>query len=71
MTKSHFWPDRHIVITMLNFKVVARANLWVYDAENLCVTFFNQFASIFHLRGGEIKKNWPTFRLPIFPTSRG
>ena len=45
-TKSHFWPDRPIV-TMKN---------WVYNAENFCVSFFNQVASIFHLRGGEIKK---------------
>ena len=32
--------------------MVAGADLWVYNAENLCVSFFNQVASIFHLEGG-------------------
>ena len=36
--------------------MVAGADLWVYNAENLCVSIFNQVASIFHLRGGKIKK---------------
>ena len=39
--------------------VVAGTDLWVYNAENLSVSFFNQVASIFHL-GGENKKKWPT-----------
>ena len=30
MTKSHFWPDRPIVI-----KVVAGADLWVFNAETI------------------------------------
>ena len=34
--------------------MVAGADLWVYNAENLVVSFFNQVASIFHL--GEEKK---------------
>ena len=34
--------------------VVAGTDLWVYNAENLCVSFFNQVASIFHF-GGETK----------------
>ena len=36
--------------------MVATADLWVYNAENFCVSFFNQVTSIFHLRGGKIKK---------------
>ena len=40
---------------MWNFKVVAGADLWVYNADNLCVSFFNQVASIFHLGGGKKK----------------
>ena len=36
--------------------VVAGTDLWVYNAENLCVSFFNQVASIFCLLGKEIKK---------------
>ena len=57
MTKSHFWPDRPLHCNYnYNFKVVARTDLWVYNAENLCVSFFNQVAYIFHLRGGKIKK---------------
>ena len=43
---------------MLNLKVVARADLWVYNAENFCVSFFTQVTFIFHLRGGEIKKKF-------------
>ena len=35
----------------VKFKVVAGADLWVYNAKNLCVSFFNQNASIVHLRG--------------------
>ena len=44
--------------------MVATADLWVYNAEKilslffLYFSFFNQVTSIFHLRGGEIKKNW-------------
>ena len=38
--------------------MVASADLWVYNAENLCVSFFYQVTSIFHLRGGEIKKKF-------------
>ena len=56
MTKSHFWPDCPIVITMYNFKAVAQTNLRVYNAEHLCVSFFYQVASIRHLGGGKIKK---------------
>ena len=37
--------------------MVATADLWVYNAENFCVSFFNQVTSIFHLRG-EKKKIW-------------
>ena len=62
-------------------KVVATADLWVYNAENLCVSFFYQVTSIFHLRGGEIKKSFfgPTYyamlkkcsiKLDIFSTDR-
>ena len=36
--------------------MVARTDLWVYNAENLCVSFFNQVASIFYLGGGKIKR---------------
>ena len=36
--------------------MVATADLWVYNAEHFCVPFFNQDTSIFHLRGGKIKK---------------
>ena len=36
--------------------MVATADLWVYNAENFCVSFFNQVTSIFHLRGGKMKK---------------
>ena len=36
--------------------MVAGTDLWVYNAENLSVSFFNQVASIFHL-AGENKKN--------------
>ena len=43
---------------MENFKVVATADLWVYNAENFCVSFFNQVTSIFHLQGGKIKKKF-------------
>ena len=35
--------------------MAATADLWVYNAENFCVSFFNQVTSIFHLRGGKIK----------------
>ena len=42
--------------------MVATADLWVYNAEIFCVSFFNQVTSIFHLRGGEIKKKF--FCLP-------
>ena len=35
---------------------MARADLWVYNAENFCVSVFNQVSPIFHLRGGKIKK---------------
>ena len=38
--------------------MVATADLWVYNAENFCVSFFNQVTSIFHLRGGKIKKKF-------------
>ena len=37
---------------------MARADLWVYNAENFCVSFFYQVTSIFHLRRGGIKKNF-------------
>ena len=43
---------------MSNFKVVATADLWVYNAENLCVSFFYQVTSIFHLQGGGNKKKY-------------
>ena len=46
--------------------MVATADLWVYNAENLCVSFFNQVASIFHLEGEEIKKSF--LGLPILYT---
>ena len=41
---------------------MACADLWVYNAENFCVSCFDQVASIFHLGGGN-KKNYlgPTF----------
>ena len=55
-----------IVITMYNFKVVAWLHLWVYNTENLCVSFFNQVASIFHLGGKEMKKRF--LGLPILYT---
>ena len=40
--------------------MVAIADLWVYNAENFCVSFFNQVTSIFHLRvtRGENKKKF-------------
>ena len=56
MTK--FLADLPFAITMQNFKVVATANLWVYNAENFCVSFFNQFASIFTYEGGKSKKKF-------------
>ena len=37
---------------------MATADLWVHNAENYCVSFFNQVIFIFHLRGGEIKKSF-------------
>ena len=60
LTKSHFWPDRHIVITMLNFKVVAGAVLWVYNAENVCVWFFLKILRCIHfsLTRGENKRSF-------------
>ena len=48
--------DFPLVITMEDFKVVATADLWAYDAKYLCLSFFNQIASIRHLGGGNIKK---------------
>ena len=45
--------------------MVATADLWVYNAENFCVSFFNQVTSIFHLRGGKIKKKFWAYLLPI------
>ena len=36
--------DFPIAITMYNFKVVAGADLRVYNAEILCVAFFNKVA---------------------------
>ena len=48
--------------------MVATADLWVYDAENLCVSFFYQVTSVFHLRGGKIKKRvffGPTYSAPF------
>ena len=38
--------------------MAATADLWVYNAENVCVSFFYKVTSIFHLRGGEIKKKF-------------
>ena len=38
--------------------MVATADLWVYNAENCCVSFSYQVTSIFHLRGGKIKKKF-------------
>ena len=38
--------------------MVATADLRVYNAENFCVSFFNQVAPIFHLREGKIKKKF-------------
>ena len=38
--------------------MVATADLWVYNAEHLCVSFFYQVASIRHLGGGKIKKSF-------------
>ena len=52
MTKSIFW----LISPFQNFKVVARADLLVYNAENFCVSIFNQVASIFHFGEGKIKK---------------
>ena len=41
---------------------MAGADLWVYNAENFCVSRFDQVASIF--QGGEIKNYFgPTFSL--------
>ena len=37
---------------------MARLYLWVYNAEKNFMSFCNHVASIFHLGGGEIKKNW-------------
>ena len=37
---------------------MAQADLWVYNAEIFCVSFFNQVTIIFHLRGGKIKKSF-------------
>ena len=45
--------------------MVATADLWVYNAENFCVSFFNQVTSIFHLRGGKIRKSF--FWAYLFP----
>ena len=36
--------------------MVATTDLWVYNAENFCVSFFYHVTFIFHLRGGKIKK---------------
>ena len=35
---------------------MAGTDIWVYNAENFCVSVFNQVSPIFHLRGGKIKK---------------
>ena len=43
---------------MKNFKVVATADLWVYNTENFSVSLFNQVTSIFHLGGGKINKKF-------------
>ena len=51
--QSHFWPDRTIVITMLNFKVVASPHLWVYNAENFCVSFLTKLHPFFTWEGGK------------------
>ena len=37
--------------------MVRGTDLWVYNFEFFGVSIFNQVASIFHLGGGEIKKN--------------
>ena len=37
---------------------MATTDLWVYNAENLCVSFFYQVTFIFHLRGGKIQKKF-------------
>ena len=50
--------------------MVARADLWVYDAENFCVSFFNQVASIFHLQG-EKKFFWAYLLNMVFDKSLG
>ena len=38
--------------------MVATTDLWVYNAENLCVSFFYQVTFIFHLRGKKIPKKF-------------
>ena len=43
---------------------MATAGLWVYNAENLCVSFFNRVVSKFHLEGGGNKKKL-SLGLPI------
>ena len=55
MTKSNFWPISPIpvVITMSNFKVVARTDLWVYKAENFCVSFLTKMHPFFTCEGGK------------------
>ena len=40
---------------------MARTDLWVYNAENLCVSFFNQVASIFHLACTSLQLSHPKY----------
>ena len=46
--------------------MVAGVDLWVYNAEIFCVSFLNQVASIFHLRGGEIKNKFFLAHLSVY-----
>ena len=52
---------------------MATTDLWVYNAENLCVSFFYQVTFIFHLRGGKNKKKkfGLTYGHPINPSHLG
>ena len=44
---------------------MATADLWVFNAEIVGVSFFSQVTSIFHLRGGENQKKIGAYLLSI------
>ena len=49
----NFLADLPIVITIQNFKMVATADLWVYNAENFCVSFLTKMHPFFIWEWGQ------------------